>query len=296
MLKAIIIQMEKLAMEGYIDIPYIIDLMKDLQNNEIKYSRKADPDPTPEIFLTTAEQLGALPEECLVIVDSYKGVTSANAAGMACIGYVNHKSDHQDLSNAAMLVEGFDEVDYAFVNSVYQHAHMEPLTILTTDHFIIRELSVNDIDELYQICQDSSIKKYLDDFEDNLDIEKEKHQAYIKNIYHFYGYGLWGVFFKENNRLAGRCGIEYKQLDGENIYELGYLLGKSYQGNGYAKEFVTEVLTYCFTELDIHRIIAVIDKTNVRSIHLAEQVGLIKIGNCIRHNHDCYTYEITYHQ
>ncbi|MDD3172948.1 MAG: GNAT family N-acetyltransferase [Herbinix sp.] len=159
----------------------------------------------------------------------------------------------------------------------------------------MRELTVDDINDLYQIYQQPKIREFLDDFGDSLEVERDKHKAYIQNIYRFYGYGLWGVFFKKSGRLIGRCGIEFKMLDQEEVYELGYLLDTTYQGHGYAKEFVLEVLHYCFFELEIHRIIAVIDKKNLRSIHLAEQVGMQRVGECIRNYRDCYKYEITYH-
>ncbi|MBQ3264670.1 MAG: HAD family phosphatase [Ruminococcus sp.] len=38
--------------------------------------------PHPEIFLTAAEKLGAVPADCYVIEDSYNGVRAAHAAGM----------------------------------------------------------------------------------------------------------------------------------------------------------------------------------------------------------------------
>ncbi|MHB8128633.1 MAG: GNAT family N-acetyltransferase [Mobilitalea sp.] len=313
-----------LQSEGHTTIPYIIDLMKNLYEHGIKLSIASSspseaieevmqalqigdyfegyvsgmmvehPKPSPDIFLEAAKRLGVSSDECLVIEDSFHGVSAAEAAGIACIGFTNPNSGNQDLRKATMLVEGFDEIDYEFINKVYKYAHMEPITILTTKHFVIRELTVSDIDALYPICIQPEIRAFLDDIDDSLEIEKEKHKAYIQNIYHFYGFGLWGVFLNETGRLIGRCGIELKILDNEDIYELGYLLDKDYQGHGYAKEFVSEVINYCFTELDIHRIIAVIDKNNIRSYHLAKQVGMSRKSECIRNRHACYKYEITY--
>jgi HAD superfamily hydrolase (TIGR01509 family) len=315
-----------LGKEGHTVIPYIIDLMKDLYDHQIKLiiassSPSAaieevmdtlaikeyfngyvsgmmvkNPKPAPDIFLEAARQLGVDPFECLIIEDSYNGVSAAKAADITCIGFINPSSGNQNLSKAAVLVEGFDEVDYAFINKVYQHSHMEAATIFTTDYFIIRELGTSDFEALFQIYQQPAIKEFLNDFDDNLAIEKEKLTAYIQNIYHFYGFGLWGVFSKDNNRLVGRCGIELKMLDDEEVYELGYLLDTSYQGHGYAKEFVTATIKYCFTELGIHRIVALIDKTNIRSSHLAKQVGMHCFGECINNQRECYKYEITFHQ
>jgi RimJ/RimL family protein N-acetyltransferase len=253
------------------------------------------PKPAPDIFLAAAKRMEMDPQECIVIEDSFHGVTAARAAGMTCIGYANPNSGNQDLRKAAILVEGFDEIDYEFISHLYNYTHT-PAIILTSEQFIIRELTDKDIPALYQICRQPKVREFLSDFTDSLETELEKHTAYIQNIYRFYGFGLWGVFLKCNGRLIGRCGIEYKMFEGEEIYELGYLLDKDYQGMGYAKEFVTEVLNYCFTELDIHKVTAVIEKRNIRSIHLAEQIGMTKVSECCRDKHDCYKYEITYHQ
>jgi HAD superfamily hydrolase (TIGR01509 family) len=310
--------------KGHLIIPYVIDLIKDLHTHGIKLAiassssaeaieevltslsikeyfiiyvsgdQVALPKPSPDIFLEAARLLEVEPDHCMVIEDSFNGVTAANVAGITSIGYVNPNSGNQDLSKAAMLIEGFEEVDYDFIHQVYQYTHNETLTILSTDRCIIKELSVDDMDDLYQIYKDREVREFLDDMKDNLEVEKCKHQAYIKNVYHFYGYGLWGVYLKETGRLIGRCGIEARKLDGEEVYELGYLLDKAYQGQGYAKEFVSEIIQYCFTKLDIRRIVAVIDNRNLRSIRLAIQVGMHKYGECDRSNRHCYKYEITY--
>lgn len=41
--------------------------------------------PNPDIFLTAAQRLGANPEECAVLEDSYHGIQAASAAGMVPI-------------------------------------------------------------------------------------------------------------------------------------------------------------------------------------------------------------------
>ena len=45
----------------------------------------AHPKPRPDIFLETARQLGAKPEDCVVLEDSMAGVRAARAAGMRVI-------------------------------------------------------------------------------------------------------------------------------------------------------------------------------------------------------------------
>jgi len=307
--------------EGHITVPYAIELIKNLYDNKIKLiiassssceeiegvmdslhirqyfegyvsgSNVANPKPAPDIFLKAVEKLGLSVDECIVIEDSFHGVTAAKAANIACIAYRNPHSGNQDLRGADILVEGFDEVDYTFVNEFYQQCHGFA-TILYTERTVIRELTMEDIPHMYQIYQLPAINKFVDYNCESVDVEFEKHKAYIQNVYRYYGYGLWGVFHKADCVLIGRCGIELKTFDGEVIYELGYLLDSKYHGQGYATEFVKEVIKHCFDNLHIPRIIELINKNNIQSINLATRVGMNNIGECKIKQNDCYKFEI----
>ena len=67
--------------------------------------------PAPDIYLYTAKKLGLLPGECLVIEDSYHGVTAAKSAGMFCIGFRNGFNEKQDLSSADFIANGYKELE-----------------------------------------------------------------------------------------------------------------------------------------------------------------------------------------
>jgi HAD superfamily hydrolase (TIGR01509 family) len=64
--------------------------------------------PAPDIFLKTAEIIGTIPRNCVVIEDSSAGIQAAVKAKMKCIGFKNPNSGNQDLSGADMLVNDFD--------------------------------------------------------------------------------------------------------------------------------------------------------------------------------------------
>ena len=301
MLKAVIFDLSEISDNSSLHhettIPFLNQLADDLHMNNVQIVDIASAfhksDDRSLAYSILLKQLQVHSDECVTITDTYSGLISAKNIGTTCIGYHNPRIPSQDLFKAAILIEGFDEIDFSFVNRIYQYDHMEAVTILTTPNFIIREISVDDIEDLSVIYSDPSVRAFLYDFNDSLSIEMEKQKAYIKNIYHFYGYGLWGVFFRETNQLVGRCGVEYKQLDDEDIYELGYLLAKPYQGLGYANEFVSSVINYCFSELNLPYVIAVIDKDNIPSIHLAERLGMSNIGTCTRNHRVCYKYKST---
>lgn len=290
--------------ESYPAIPYVVNLIKELSKYPIKLAIASSSPmaqieqtakdlkltsyfhnyvsgmdlkhskPAPDIFLKAAGLLGVSPEECLVIEDSYHGVTAAKAAGMTCIGYYNENSGTQDLSGANIIIEGFEEITYSFLNNVYLRSHGKPVTIATTSRLIIRELSIEDIVSMYHIYQQPEVREFIDDIDDDLQEEIEKHKAYIKNVYNFYGYGFWGIFSRKNGELIGRCGIQNSEINGRFEIELGYLLKLDHWGYGYALECTKSVLEYAFYELHIPRIVAVIDKKNIRSAKVAIHIGM----------------------
>ncbi len=89
-----------------------------------------NPKPAPDVFLEAMGRLGVKPEECLVVEDSGNGVRAAKASGAACIGFYNPDSGNQDLDPADMVVEGFEEVDFAFARKVHHRAFGIPEVLL----------------------------------------------------------------------------------------------------------------------------------------------------------------------
>ncbi|MBH1940122.1 GNAT family N-acetyltransferase [Mobilitalea sibirica] len=314
-----------LKTEGYKVVPYIINLIQDLYENgmrliiassspakaieEVMVSLNIkqyfegyvsgmmvkNPKPAPDIFMEALRRLGLGPKECIVIEDSANGVNAAAAADIACIGFMNPNSGKQNLSKSSYLIEGFEEINYAYIMNIYGMVINEPKTIMTTERLVIRELTAEDIKVLYELSKDPDIEIFLDDFKDSPEIEIAKHKAYIKNVYQYYGYGLWGIFLKDTGQLIGRCGIEYKNIGDIGEYELGYMIGKQYQRCGYATECAREILSYFFIKYKVPYIVAVIDRENVPSNRLASRIGMTKENELKRHNRNCYRYIIKNH-
>jgi len=75
--------------------------------------------PNPEIFLTAAEKLNVKPSECLVFEDAYNGVQAAKAANMKCIGLKNPNSGNQDLSDADLVIEDYNELNLGIIKNLF---------------------------------------------------------------------------------------------------------------------------------------------------------------------------------
>ncbi|OLC72533.1 MAG: hypothetical protein AUH87_01355 [Deltaproteobacteria bacterium 13_1_40CM_4_54_4] len=66
--------------------------------------------PAPDIFLTAARRVGAVPSECVVIEDAEKGVLAAYQAGMSCIAVPNAHTRHHDFSKASRVCLSLNEI------------------------------------------------------------------------------------------------------------------------------------------------------------------------------------------
>ena len=192
--------------------------------------------------------------------------------GMAVLGFLEpEEHEKADLSAADMLVEGFEEIDAEFLTQVYQRKHHLPWKILETKRCLVREITLEDLDDLFTLYSGEGMTDYIEPLYE-YDKEKEYQKAYIEHMYGFYGYGMWLVFEKETGKLIGRAGIEHREeLDSE--LELGYAIGTPYQRKGYATEVCQAIIDYAKERLCCDRLNCLIEEGNIVSEHLAEKLG-----------------------
>ncbi len=192
--------------------------------------------------------------------------------GIATMAYMNPLIPNQSYSGVDMLVEGFDEVDVDFLEKVWQRHHRIPWTILETERCVVRELTLDDLDALFELYGDGEIDKYTDPLY-SYEEEKEFQRAYIENMYRYFGYGLWLVFSKETGELIGRAGLEHREYHEEIELELGYIIGAKFQGQGLATEICEAILEYAKENTGFERINTLIEEGNTVSEHLSQKLG-----------------------
>ena len=67
--------------------------------------------PNPAIFIHAASLSIAPKENCIIIEDSTNGVKAAKGAGIFCIGYNSLHSNMQDLDEADLIINNFNELN-----------------------------------------------------------------------------------------------------------------------------------------------------------------------------------------
>lgn len=66
--------------------------------------------PAPDLFLFAAQQIGVLPENCLVLEDAPVGVQAAQSAGMKCYAIPSRETQGRDFSKATKVLTSLSEV------------------------------------------------------------------------------------------------------------------------------------------------------------------------------------------
>lgn len=184
-----------------------------------------------------------------------------------------HEGNRQeDFRGIMYALEQVEELDWEELERIYRRLHGLPWRILETDRCVVREITVEDVDRLYEIYAEPSVTKYMDNLFADREEEKAYTQAYIRNMYGFYGYGMWIVEVKYSGRVIGRVGIE--PCGEEN--ELGYVIAEPWRRLGIAKEVCRAVMKYGFEELGLDQISARVQRENQPSKGLLQNLGFQK--------------------
>lgn len=207
-------------------------------------------------------------DNCILISADPELLSRMSRSALTTIGYVKNG---ETIFGIDMLVEGFWEVDERFLERVYQRKHELPWTILETGRCMVREITLTDLDALFELYSGPGMTDYMEPLYD-YEREKEYQRAYIEHMYGYYGYGMWLIIQKESGKVIGRAGLECREeFNGE--IELGYAISASCQRQGYATEVCRGILRYAHEELECERINCFIEEGNTVSEHLAEKLG-----------------------
>lgn len=228
--------------------------------------------------LTDIEEV-ANPLNAFVLTDSRDKANRAKEKGIGFALYLNGENSYNDFPDALYCIESINDIEDKTLNRMYLRYIGEPWTIITTDRCIVREIKVEDVDDLYAIYEDEETSKYIEPLYEDKNDEIEFTKAYISNQYRFYEYGMWVVLDRETNKLIGRAGVTVR--DGFDIPEIGFIFEKSYWGKGYAYEVMMGIMQYVKEEFGMESLISFTKPENERAKKFLEKLGFIGLGQIV---------------
>jgi ribosomal-protein-alanine N-acetyltransferase len=150
-----------------------------------------------------------------------------------------------------------------------------PFPILSTEHLILRQLSMEDEKEIYFIRTDPSLNKYVNkpetkSIEDVRQFIDKINNGIAKNECLY-----WVICLKHNGQMCGT--ICLWNIDKEKRQaETGYTLLPQFQGKGIMREALDAVTNFGFNQMKLLIIEAYTHKDNANSFKLLERGGYIR--------------------
>ena len=151
---------------------------------------------------------------------------------------------------------------------------MSESSIVETERLELRPLTMDDLDALALIYRDQEVRKYFPEGTLTYEQTREELEWIIDVYYGQHGFGLWATTHKQSNEFIGRCGLLPWTIDGRSEVEVAYLLAKAYWGRGLGTEAARAILAYGFEELQLSRLVCLIDPGNEASINVALKIGM----------------------
>ena len=201
---------------------------------------------------------------------------------------VYHEGVSGILSGTQYAVEGTEEVEWEYLQKVYRRFAGKPWDITQTDRCTIREMSVADVDDLYELYDSPLVTRYMEGLCTKKEQEIQYIQDYIKNVYEYYDFGIWLIHRKEDGQLIGRAGFYYRP--GFEEVELGFLIGQPYWRRGYAYEVCSHLMEMGKSIYEFDKVQAVVKKENMASVYLLKKLGFHFEEEIVLEGEECHRY------
>ncbi len=145
-----------------------------------------------------------------------------------------------------------------------------PFPNLITDRLVLRQLNIDDANEIYLLRSNESVNKYLGrdkaaviDDATNFINKITNAVANNESLY-------WAITIKGNNSLIGTICLFSIDIEKDRA-EIGYELIPKFQGKGFMQESISTVVKFAFDNLRIKTITATPTADNSESVTVLER-------------------------
>lgn len=220
-----------------------------------------------------------------VLSDDPETLSAAKAAGRVSVAILRESCRENRAMETEYAVElpenpGEDYQERVLIpyleRVIRRHLNL-PWNICETERMSIREFTEADAGRVPREPEDTQA--------DAVFYTPELLEAYIKNQYRFYEYGVWALVRKEDGVIVGTAGLsQWEQPEAVRVglgeppepefsLELGYHIFLPYRRQGYAEEACRAILSWAKEEYDCP-VRAKVKPDNTASVRLLEKLGI----------------------
>ncbi len=148
-----------------------------------------------------------------------------------------------------------------------------------TERLLLRKYTESDIEGWMVFFENNPGLRFL-----GLDLTKTHHTmatewvAKQRKRYEEQGLGMLLAIHKETGAMVGGVGILLRNIDGKEVFEIGYSVVPTYWGQGYATEMALHMKQFGFAN-GFHRFISIIHLENEASMMVARKNGMEVLYN-----------------
>ena len=167
-----------------------------------------------------------------------------------------------------------------------------PFPILTTERLTLRQLIINDEQEIFTLRSDREINKFLGrQLSNTIDDARNFINKVNENINKSDSL-YWAITLSDKNILVGTICL-FGFSDENYKCEIGYELLTNFQGQGIMKEAAEKVIDYAFNTIKVKKIEAFFHRDNQSSIKLLEKFSFRNSNEPDKTNPDLICYHLT---
>lgn len=153
----------------------------------------------------------------------------------------------------------------------------DTLPVITTPRVVLRWISEDDIDGLYEVFSDPQVMRYwstvpLPNREAAAELQREIAEGNENNTML-----KWGLALRESNSVIGTTTLFNLNLDNGRA-EIGYAMARAHWGKGYMNEALRALVSHAFDVMNLRRLEADVDPRNAASIRTLERLGFQREG------------------
>lgn len=144
---------------------------------------------------------------------------------------------------------------------------------IETDRLILRPLTVNDADNVFEWTGDERVTEYMIyPCHKNIEVTRE----WLCSLDSLENEYTWGFVRKSDGKLIGSGGIRFRT--DENVWSFGYNLRYDCWGQGYATEASKRMIEYAYSENNAREFVSEHAVENTASGKVIEKCGLVFDG------------------
>jgi ribosomal-protein-alanine N-acetyltransferase len=154
------------------------------------------------------------------------------------------------------------------------HISFTPFPKLTTERLVLRQLKLEDDNEIFALRSDKQVNKYLDRPRTNTIEDARKFINKINEGVAHDEWIYWAITQKNSDKLIGTICL-WKISQEHSKAEIGFELLPHYQGKGIMQEVLITIIRYGFKNMKLKLIEGDVSPHNSKSINLLKRNGFV---------------------